>query len=408
MSESGSAPSTLMDAEFIANPYPLFAKLIEQGPVRMTMYPGGPQTWVVSRYDDVRQVLTDPTVHKNPRYAPDVLAAGGPPPEPDADSLDPSTVLARHMLNSDGAEHTRLRKLVTKAFTARPTKALQPRVERIVTELLDQLAEGQEVDLIEALALPLTTATICGMLGIPPEDQETFHGWFDSVTNVTDPEEAQSAATSLIDYLVKIVADKRENPAEDIISELLTVTEDEGRLSESELLSMIFLLLGAGHESTISLIGNAVIALLQRPAELERVRADPSTLPDVIEEVLRFDAPFHLATFRYTTEPVEVGGVTIPARESVLAAIGAANHDPSHFERPDEFDVNRSALGGHLTFGHGVHYCMGAPLARLESVIALGALLKRFPKLRLAVDPSELQYRPSLLVRGVAHLPVVL
>ncbi|MFI1935465.1 cytochrome P450 [Streptomyces sp. NPDC020330] len=408
MSESSAVPSTLMEPEFIANPHRLFAQLIDQGPVRMTMYPGGPQTWVITRYDDVRQILTDPTVHKNPLHAMDILGAGGPPPEPEEGSLDPSTVLTRHMLNSDGDEHTRLRKVVAKAFTARPAKALRPRVEQLAAELLDKLTEGQEVDLIEALAVPLTTATICGMLGIPPEDQETFHGWFDSVTNVTDPEEAQSAASSLIDYLVKIVASKRENPAEDIISELITVTDGEDRLSESELLSMIFLLLGAGHESTISLIGNAVIALLQRPAEWDRLRADPASVAAVVEEVLRFDTPSHLATFRYTTEPVEIGGVTIPARESVLAAIGAANRDPRYIDRPQEFDTGRSGHSSHLAFGHGVHYCMGAPLARVESVVALAALVERFPNLRLAVDPSELQYRPSLLVRGVAHLPVVL
>ncbi|QKW22411.1 cytochrome P450 [Kitasatospora sp. NA04385] len=406
MSETNTASATLLTPDFIQNPYPLFAQLSEQGPTRMAMYPGGPETWVVTRYEDVRQVLADPTVLKDPRNAPDILGGGGQ----GEDDLEahPELALVRHMLNSDQAEHARLRKLVGKAFTARPVKGLGPAIEEIVADVLDGLPTGEPVDLVERFALPVTVRTICGMLGIPVADQASFAHQFNTVTNISDPAEMSRAAGELVAYLTALLDEKRRNPDEAMISELIAVSDGDDAFSQAELVSMIFLLLGAGHESTNALITNAVLALIDHPEEKARVAKDLDLVPALVEETLRYDAPFHLATFRYTTEPIEVGGVTIPARESVLTAIGGANHDARHLGGSGAFDLDTAGPGRHLAFGHGVHHCLGAPLARLEGAAALTALLGRHPGFSLAVDRQELQYRPSLLVRGLVALPVVL
>jgi cytochrome P450 len=403
MTEQDSAPvSSLVNPEFFHDPYPGYERLRERGVTRLVME-NGSAMWFVTRYSEARAVLTDSRMRKDPRYFEDPLAGNAA----DQEGSDPTQeLLSRHMLNSDPPEHTRLRKLVSKAFTRQPTVNLRPLLERVVTELLDGFTEGQKVDLIESYAVPVTTTVICEMIGVPHQDAEMFHEWYNIMTGVSAPEQAKQARHHLVDYLTGLIDDRRRSPREDMISALVQASEDADRLSQTEVLSMLFLLLGAGHETTISLIGNGILALLRHPGQAAVLRADPSLMPKAVEELLRYDSPLGVATFRYTTEPVEVGGVTIPANESVFVAFGSANRDPEKFDRPDDLDVRRAA--GHIAFGHGIHHCLGAPLARMEGEVAIGSFIRRFPDARLAVDPDELAWRMSVMIRGLAGLPVVL
>jgi cytochrome P450 len=321
------------------------------------------------------------------------------------------------MLNTDPPNHTRLRKLVSKAFTARRVAGLRPRVEAITASLLDaieaRLAAGEEtVDLIEAFAFPLPVTVICELLGVPPQDQAQFRQWSNAiVSSEGEPGSFRAAGEAMYHYFTKLVAAKRARPADDMVSALAVARDASERgdsgdsLDERELIAMLFLLLVAGHETTTNLIASGTLALLSSPAELERLRSDPSLLPGAVEELLRYANPLNHATDRFTLEPVEIGGVTIPAREWVLCATSSANRDPGRFGDPDRLDVGRDA-GGHVAFGHGIHYCLGAPLARLEGEVAFGALLSRFPGLSLAADPSALRWRPSSLIHGLETLPV--
>jgi cytochrome P450 len=310
------------------------------------------------------------------------------------------------MLNSDPPDHTRLRKLVNKAFTGRTVARLRPRVEAITAELLDALAGQERADLVPSFAAPLPITVICELLGVREEDRAEFAGWSKTLLSAAAlPEEMQAAAQNMLTYLTGLIAQKRAEPAEDLLSDLVHASDDGDSLSEPELVSMAFLLLVAGHETTVNLIANAVLALLREPEQLARLRAEPELLPGAVEEFLRFDGPIHLATLRFTAEPVEVGGVTIPENEFVLVSLLGANRDEERFAEPDRLDITRAA-GGHLAFGHGIHYCVGAPLARLEAEIALGGLLARFPGLALDAKPDELVYRPSSLVHGLESLPV--
>jgi cytochrome P450 len=309
------------------------------------------------------------------------------------------------MLNSDPPDHTRLRRLVGKAFTPRRIEQLRPRVEEISDELLDTLAGRTEFDLIDSFAFPLPTTVICELLGIPPADRESFRVWSNTLVSTSGAQETREASTAMAAYLVTLMADKRTNPADDMLTALLHARDNEDKLTENELISMVFLLLVAGHETTVNLIGNGMLALLGNPDQLAALRADFSLLPRAVEEFLRYEGPVNLTTLRYTTGPVRIGNVTVPAGEFVLVALSSANRDPEQFDDADRLDVTRSP-GGHLAFGHGIHFCLGAPLARLEGEVAFEQLLRRFPDLRLAVDPGQLRWRASTLMRGVEALPV--
>jgi len=316
-----------------------------------------------------------------------------------------------HMLNLDPPDHTRLRKIVTKAFTARRVAGLRPRVEAITAALLDaieaRVAAGEHtVDLLDAFAFPLPVTVICELLGIPAKDQDEFRAWSNAVVaSEGEPGSFRTAGLAMFNYFTSLVAAKRANPADDMVSALIAASDSGDSLNERELISMLFLLLIAGHETTTNLIASGALALLTNPAELARLRSDPALLPGAVDELLRFVNPLNHATERFTLAPVEIGGVTIPAREWVLCATAAANHDDGRFPAADQLDVGRDA-GGHVAFGHGIHYCLGAPLARLEGEVAFGALLSRFPSLSLAVDPSSLRWRPSSLIHGLEKLPV--
>jgi cytochrome P450 len=355
--------------------------------------PGGTPVWLVTGYAEARAALTDPRLRKT---------MPGWHPEPDSifGALD------RHMLNSDPPDHERLRRLVNKAFTARRVERLRPRITAITTALIDDMSTRGEVDLLASFAFPLPITVICELLGVPVADQDDFRTW--SATIVSDmagPEVFQAHATAMIGYFMALLADKRHEPADDLLSALISARDEGDRLSENELVSMAFLLLVAGHETTVNLIGNGVLALLLNPAELTRLRADRSLIPGAVEELLRYVNPVNNATFRSAAEPVEIGGVRIGRGDPVLVALSSANRDPSRFHEPERLDLGRDS-SGHLAFGHGIHYCLGAPLARLEAEIAFSHLLARFGSMQLAVPAESLRWRPSTLIHGLEALPV--
>jgi cytochrome P450 len=358
--------------------------------------PGGYPVWVITRYADARAALADPQLIKDWR----TLWPGNAAPDDGFASLD------THMLSTDPPDHDRLRRLVTKAFTARRIEQLRPRVTEVTTSLLDAMAADDQVDLLEAFAFPLPITVICELLGVPDSDRADFRAWTQAVLSTGEASaEPGTAAMEMAGYFTALVADKRAHPADDLLSALIDARDAGDGLSERELLGMLFLLLVAGHETTVNLIGSGTLALLLSPEELARLRADSSLLPGAVEELLRYTSPVNHATFRFTAQAVKIGGTLIPAREAVLVAIASANRDPDRYPAPDRLDIGRDA-GGNLAFGHGIHYCLGAPLARMEGVIAFGALLSRFPGMTLAVPPDSLRWRPSTLIRGLETLPV--
>ena len=381
---------------FVQNPYAVYQRLRAEGPVSRVVMPGGFPVWVITRYADARAALADPRLIKDWR----TLWPGNAAPDDTFASLD------THMLSTDPPDHDRLRRLVTKAFTARRIEQLRPRVTEITTSLLDEMPAGGQVDLLEAFAFPLPITVICELLGVPDSDRADFRAWTQAILSTGEASaEPGTAATQMAGYFTALVADKRAHPADDLLSALIGARDAGDGLSERELLGMLFLLLVAGHETTVNLIGSGTLALLLSPGELARLRADSSLLPGAVEELLRYTSPVNHATIRFTAEAVKIGGTLIPAREAVLVAIASGNRDPDRYPAPDRLDIGRDA-GGNLAFGHGIHYCLGAPLARMEGVIAFGALLSRFPGMTLAVAPDSLRWRPSTLIRGLETLPV--
>jgi cytochrome P450 len=396
-------PKPLGDRYF-QDPLGVFARMREESPVTSVITPEGQRAWLITRYEDVRRALADPRLSKDWRK----LRAPGFVPDPSVGFL------MAHMLNADPPDHTRLRRLVQKAFTPGRVAGLRPRIEAITASLLDAMAAARDadtagngvVDLIAEFAFPLPMTVICELLGIPDGDREEFKTWSQVILSSTATfDEYRAAGGAMYGYFTRLLADKRAAPADDLLSALITARDSGDSLDEPELLAMIFLLLVAGHETTVNLIATGTLALLTHPSEFARLRSDPSLLPSAVEELLRYANPLNHATDRYAPEPLDVGGVLIPAGEPVLVVTSSANRDPARFPDPDRLDLGRDA-SGHVAFGHGIHYCVGAPLARLEGEIAFGALLSRFPGLSLAVDPAALRWRPSSLIHGLETLPV--
>ncbi|MGY1706203.1 cytochrome P450 [Geodermatophilus sp. SYSU D00697] len=393
-----------LDRSFFADPHAVFATLRDERPVVRARTPVGLPVWLVTRYEDARAALADPRLSKDGARFAEVLDSSPVPPER---RVVFARELTRHMLSSDPPDHTRLRKLVGRAFTVRAIAGLRPRIEQIATDLADAMAAGPaEVDLLDAFAFPLPMSVICELLGVPDRERSAFRTWSNTLLASDDATaERTSAASSMAGYLAALVAEKRASPGDDVLSAIVAASEDADRLSAEETVAMAFLLLVAGHETTVNLIGNGVYALLRHPEAFARLRADPDLTPRAVEEFLRFDGPVDLATFRHTVEPVEIAGTTIPAGEVVLVALSSANRDPDHFPSPDVLDLERDA-GGHLAFGFGLHHCLGAPLARLEGDVAFRTLIGRFPDLALAADPDQLTWRSSMVIRGLTRLPV--
>ncbi len=388
----------LADPQFRVDPYPVYARLRDQAPVCLARAGFFGRAWLLTRYDDVASALRDERFTKDYRKVrrPVVQLLGlfGP--------------LNRHMLSTDQPDHIRLRALVQKAFTARLVEDLRPRIESLAEELLDRVAAHGQMDVVTDFAQPLPITIIAGMLGVPVSDRDRFQRWtaaFVEFGGLLSIFRAVPNGWALLRYIRGLVRSRREHPEDDLISALVAAEEAGDKLSEDELLAMVGLLLLAGFETTVNLIGNGTLALLENPAALKKLRADPALMPSAVEELLRFDSPIKLATPRWALCDVTIAGVKIPQDAGLAIAIASANRDPQQFDHPDSLDLAREP-NRHLSLGQGIHYCLGAPLARLEAQIAFTALLRRFPELRLAVPRSSLAWRKSLPLRGLQSLPV--
>ncbi|GAA5159635.1 cytochrome P450 [Pseudonocardia eucalypti] len=380
--------------------YAVYAELARSGSAHRITLPTGAPAWLITGRDDVRRLLTDRRVVKGP------LSAG---PMADRMPLDVRAAAASNLVYRNPPDHTRLRGLVSATFTRRRVDQLAPRIREIADQLLDALSEVGEVDLITGYAYPLPVAVVCELLGIPDVDRAAFRRWSSAmmIGNYAGVDTYVAATTEMHAYVRRLIADKRSKPTDDLIT-ALTIARDGGdRLTEDELVGTIVTLVIAGHETTANLIGNGVHALLTHPHQLALLRAEPHRLSGALEELLRFAPPLQLSPPYLTAEPVRVGAVTIPAGEVVVLGLLAANRAPGWIADPARLDITRDEVH-HIAFGHGIHHCPGAPLARLEGKIALGALLARFPRLRLAVPAGELTWPPQMLAHGLASLPVLL
>ena len=397
---------SLSDPQLKSNPYPLYARLRAEAPVcRVKFAPKGRFTWLITRYDDVVSVLRDQRLSSDRRrnYSSKVpvrlkllYKIFGP--------------VVDNMLGSDEPDHARLRALVHKAFTQKRVEELRGRIEALIREVIADCIQKTNFDLVADYALPIPTTIIGEMLGVPPQDKMRFRRWSDALL--------QSTATSwsgmisntpkflaFLKYIRNLIEERRKTPKDDLISALVEAEEAGDKLSGDELLSMVLLLLIAGYETTVNLISCGTLALLEHPEQLERLRGDAKLMGSAVEEMLRFYTPIDYATYRWAHEEIPVAGIAIPRGDNVMLAISSANRDETQFTNPEQFDIGRDP-NRHIAFGQGVHYCLGAFLARLEGQIAFTTLLEQCPELRLAVPRNQVRWRMSILMRGLEELPV--
>ncbi|WP_019066677.1 cytochrome P450 family protein [Streptomyces hokutonensis] len=414
--------------EFATNPYPAYAWLREHAPVHKTRLPSGVEAWLVTRYADAKLALADPRLSKNPAHHDEPAHAKGKTGIPGERKAE----LMTHLLNIDPPDHTRLRRLVSKAFTPRRVAEFAPRVQELTYDLIDRFAADGSADLIHDFAFPLPIYAICDLLGVPREDQDDFRDWAGMMIRHGGGPRGGVARSvkKMRTYLADLIHRKRAAlsdapaphpgetspgtpdpaPTEDLISALIRASDEGEHLTENEAAAMAFILLFAGFETTVNLIGNGTYALLTHPeqrARLEKSLAagEHGLLETGVEELLRYDGPVELATWRFATRPLTLGGQDIAAGDPVLVVLAAADRDPERFADPDVLDLGRRD-NQHLGYGHGIHYCLGAPLARLEGQTALATLLTRLPDLQLAGDPADLRWRGGLIMRGLRTLPV--
>lgn len=395
-------PIDITSPSFRANPFPTFKRWRDTRPV-VPVRAFGERAWIITRYDDVLAALTDERLVKDRRNAQDSNKKQQGMWIPGF--LKP---LQRNMLDSDAPDHTRLRSLVHQAFMPRLISHMQARIHRLAHERIDRVQAKGEMDLVHDFALPIPLVVISEMLGVAEPDRAAFHRWSNVMVNVTKPSDGILAIPSLyqlLRFLRRLFREHRLNPQDDLTSALLQAESEGSKLSEDELIGMVALLLSAGHETTVNLIGNGVLALLAHPAELERLRTQPELMKSAVEELVRYTPPVLFATTRYAREDLVIAGTRIPKGESVLAALGSANHDESKFENPETLMLDRQN-NKHVGFGSGMHYCLGAPLARLESSIAFQVLFERLPNIRLAVNPENLRWNSNLITRGAKAIPV--
>jgi cytochrome P450 PksS len=386
------------------NPHPVLAVMREDAPVHQTHHSEmGAKPFLLTRYDDCVTLLKD-----DERFTKDFMKLAALMPVDEGYNTD-AMMINRHMLTVDPPDHTRLRSLVHKAFTPKMIREFEGRIQQIADDLLDRALEKNSIDLISEYAVPLPITVIAELLGVPSEDQARFRDWSQTIiiegTRSGDMEKVGLAAMEFMMYFHDLFDKRRGDPREDLISGLLQVEEDGDKLDAQELIGMVFLLLAAGHETTVNLIGNGTLALLQHPDQMRMLQNDPSLIKTAVEEMLRYDGPIGISTLRWALHDVEWRGVTIPAGSMVCASLLAANRDPREFPDPDRFDITRS-VNRHIAFGSGIHYCLGAPLARMEGAIAINSLLRRLPNLALDCDPNELEWNETLLLHGMTALPV--
>ncbi|WP_399885953.1 cytochrome P450 [Streptomyces sp. BBFR51] len=407
MNDPNTAPE-LFTWEFATDPYPAYAWLRRHSPVHWTRLPSGVEAWLVTRYSDAREALADGRLSKNPEHHAEDAGGKNKTGIPGERSAN----LMTHLLNIDPPDHTRLRRLVSKAFTPRRIAEFGPRVQELTDDLIDRFASQGEADLIHDFAFPLPIYAICELLGVPREDQDDLRDWAGMMIRHGGGQRGGVARSvkKIRAYLGELIHRKRDDLGDDLISGLIRASDHGEHLTENEAAAMCFVLLFAGFETTINLIGNGVHTLMRHPRERARLqesiqRGETALLDSGVEELLRYDGPVELATWRFATEPLVIGQQRIAPGDPVLVVLAAANRDPARFGEPDTLDLSRRD-SQHLGYGHGIHYCLGAPLARLEGRTALETLLRRLPDLQPAADPDDLRWRGGLIMRGLRDLPV--
>ena len=416
-----TAPVTvdLMDPDLLRDPFHGYSRLRERSPMAQVVYGDrGSSLWIVTRYDDVRLVLGDRRFVNNPGNVPGMRIQDQRTEVFRAMGIDDryAPYLLRSVLDVDGDEHLRLRRLVSRAFSARRVASLLPRVREITGELLDRLPERASpqdgtVDLLEHFAYPLPITVICELVGIPEEDRGRWLEWSGALMRSHETENFTEAIRGIVDHVEALVARRREEPADDLLTALIGVHDEDGSaLTEFELVTMVLTIVLAGHETTAHLIGNGTVALLTHRDQLDLLRGDPAgLLPRAVHELMRWCGPVQGARFRYAAEDVEIGGKILRKGTPVMASLVAANYDPRRFDDPHRLDITRQPDGRgetHVGFGHGLHYCLGAALARQEAEVAFGALFGRFPDLSLAVPPEDLERIPTPGTWRLSTLPV--
>ena len=388
----------LYSEDFKKNSYATFAQMRKFDPIiQQVGLNGKTPIWFFTNYDDVNNLLRDKRLVRDEKLA--------RPPEQQYQASPLEELINNHMLNKDGEDHRRLRNLVSQAFTPRRVEELEPRIQSLADELIDQVVSQGEMDIIANYSAQLPTIVILEMLGVPIEDRDKLREWSRIFIEVGSQESFIQHANAFVGYLRNLFEERRQNPQDDLISALIQAEEEGDKLSEEELFSTLVLLIIAGHETTMNLIGNAVLALLQEPDKLAELKAKPELMKQAVEEFLRYDAPVERALFRMVAEDMHYKGFDLKRGEAVILIIGSANRDEKHFDEADSLVLNRQS-NQHLSFGKGIHYCLGAPLARLEAGIGLNSLIQRLPNLRFAVSVSELQWRNSPGFKGLTRLPV--
>lgn len=381
--------------EFTHNPYPVYEKLRKDEPVFRVMFPHGEFGWIITRYEDAVQIL------KDPRFSKDVVRRYG---------AENQSIFSNNMLFSDPPDHKRLRGLVQKAFTPKLVANMRSHIQDIADDLLDNLPSQEKMNLIDDFAFPLPIIVISEILGVPAQDRDQFRIWSNTVIDASTAESAElfeQHSKEFTDYLTAWFAKVRQDPGTDLISQLVIAEESGQQLTEQELLGVVSLLIIAGHETTVNLIGNGILALLEHPEQRELLINQPELIHNAIEEMLRYNGPVEFSTSRWALEDIEFRGEHIAQGELVIVALDSANRDEQQFKDADIFDITREK-SSHLAFGKGIHLCLGAPLARLEGEIAVSTLLNRFPNIQLQADVNELEWRPGMIVRGVKEIPVQL
>jgi cytochrome P450 len=393
----------ITSAGFKANPFPFYESLRRDHPVYSVSLPNRTSAWLISRYDDVVAALKDPRLVKNRRSVPGSKKTGL------AWTPRMFEPLTRNMLDSDPPDHTRLRMLVHKAFTPRVVENMHERIAAVANALLNDMTSDQHVNLIERYALPIPTTIIAELIGVPAHDRHQFHRWSSTIVSITlsawSTLRAIPALRAFLQYIRSQVEARRRRSQDDFLSALVAVEESGERLSTDELVAMVFLLLIAGHETTVNLIGNGILTLLQHPDQMARLRETPTGIETAVEELLRYAGPLDTATERFAREDISFGDITIPRDAVVYAVLASANRDERQFNEPNTLDLARQP-NRHVAFGHGIHFCLGAPLARLEGQLAIRTLLQRTDALRLAIPQDAIRWRQGLVLRGVKTLPV--
>jgi cytochrome P450 len=388
-------PAVLYDEDFFADPYQAYAALHAEGPVHRVYLTDGVPVWLVTDFETAREALRDPRLSRRDKHAGEGLES----------RVLPEPLRTGNLLVEDPPEHTRLRRFMKFAFTAKRVEAMEPWVRAHVEECLDAV-EGGKADLMAALAAPLPINVIAELLGVPEEHRGKFRGWADALLG-DDRRAAAAAGGELLMFCVELIHIKRAAPGDDLISAWLSAADEEGdALTGNELLGMIFILVVGGFDTTVGAIGNVVAALLGHPGNVEELREHPERIPAAVDELLRYDGSVHSSVRYFAMEPMAIAGTAVAAGDAVVVAIGAANQDPKHYPEPRKLDFARDA-GRNLAFGNGPHHCPGEHLARLEIHLSVEALLRRFPKIALAGPSEELRWRRSHIVRVLERLPVV-